>query len=227
MPRSVFYLYLIPLAISVLVGLRAYRAGWPRPYKQFALFLLATLCTEILAISWKLWLYNIGPWHFSKMNVWVYDLYYIPEYLFFFWFYFRALEPNAKQQLAIKIMAVIFTVGALINLLFIQGISKLDTFTIVGGNLGILLCTLAYFRQELRRSQPMIASRDPLFWISVGAFIFNSATLPYFVFINYLSRTNIRLAIALFNIILLLNIAMYIFYLIAFLCSKPRLLKLS
>jgi hypothetical protein len=51
--------------------------------------------------------------------------------------------------------------------------------------------------------------------------LFHLAALPYFVCINYLSGSNIKLALTLFTIILFLNILMYSMYLIAFLCGRP------
>lgn len=220
MPRFVHFLYLVPLCLGAIVSLRSFRMQWPRPYRVFSIFLFFTLVIEILAIAWKLSLHETAYWHYTKSNGWIYNLYYIPQYLFYFYFYDKVLDEKGIKKLYRPISWIYF-LGGLINLCFVQGIFQLDTYSIIGGNLGVLYFSLHYFKQELHRSEPVNASKDPLFWISLGAFIFHTVSLPYFVFINYLSRTNLKLAIALFNILLILNIFMYSFYLIAFLCNKP------
>jgi hypothetical protein len=180
---------------------------------------------ESLAISWKLWLYRTPWWHYPKSNLWIYNLYYIPGYSFYFLFYYRALENKTIGRRKFMTVCLLYYTGAIINILFIQGLYQLDTYTIIGGNLGVLFFALHYFKQELQRKPPERAGKDPLFWISTGAFIFHTATIPYFIFINHLSRTNLSLAITLFKIVLVLNVFMYTLYLIAFLCNRPFLKK--
>jgi hypothetical protein len=221
MPRFVYFLYLLPLALGAMISLKTFRLSWPRPYQLFSLFLIGTLIMELFAISWKLWLHYTSWWHYSKSNLWIYNLYYIPQYLFYFLFYYRALEKRTIKQNKVLVISLLYLAGSIINVTVIQGSNQLNTYTIVGGNLGVLFFALHYFKQELQRKPPTRVVQDPLFWISTGAFIFHTVSLPYFVYINYLSRTNLPLAIALFNIILILNIFMHSLYLIAFLCKKP------
>lgn len=221
MPRFVHYLYLIPLSIGAIVSLRTFRPRWPRAYRYFSLFLCGTLVMELFAVSWKLWLHNAGSWNYTKSNSWIYNVYYLPEYLSYFLFYYMALTYDKNRMWIFITIGVVFLVIGFANLLFFQGLFQLDTYTIVCGNLGVLYCALAYFKQELQRKVPVRPVTDPLFWISTGAFIFHSVSLPYFIFINFLSRTNLSLAITLFNILLFLNIVMHTFYLTAFLCQNP------
>jgi hypothetical protein len=181
---------------------------------------------ELFAISWKLWLHDTGGWHYSKANTWIYNVYYIPEYLFYFLFYYYAPIFKVIRQSFYLTMSVVFLCGSALNLFFIQGFFQLDTYTIVAGNIGVLIMTLMYFIWELKHGQPKGITQSPLFWISIGAFIFHMASLPYFVFINYLSRNNLPLAIGLFNILLVLNIFMHSMYLAAFLCKQTSRKKL-
>lgn len=228
MPRFVHFLYLIPLSLGALVSVRTFKHTWPQAFRYFSFFLWGTLLMEFFAIAWKLWLHDLGNWTYSKSNSWIYNLYYLPEYVFYIFFYSITLEYSKVRNRILFSMAVLFLVISIVNLLFFQGLSQLNTYTIIAGNMCVLYCALAYFRQGLQKVVSVKPVNDPLFWISVGAFIFHSATLPFFIFINYLNSVNLSLAIALFNIVLLLNIAMHTFYLIAFLCptqyrKKPSL----
>jgi hypothetical protein len=221
MPRFVHFLYLIPLSLGAVISLRAFRYSWPRAYRFFSLFLIGTLASELFAISWKLYLHDTKWWHYSKSNIWIYNVYYILECVFYFGFYYAVLGGETVRKKTVLWISSLFLAGASYNLFFLQGIYQLGTYTIIAGNVGVLGFTLLYFRQELRKPVVSRPAKDPLFWISVSAFLFNAVSLPYFIFINYLSRTNLTLAIALFNIVLWLNIIMYTLFVIAFTCKRP------
>lgn len=222
MPRFVHFIYLIPLLFSAILSLKSFRLRWPEVFRLFSIFLFATLFTELFAIAWKLYLYKTPFWNYSKSNAWIYNIYLVPEYLFYFLFYFSVLKSNLVKKFII-IFSVIYAVGGIINLIFIQTLFNLNTYNIIAGNLTVLFLSLNYFHQSIKENESIENTREPLFWISIGVFVFNTASLPYFTFLNYLSKNNIALAIALFNILLALNILMYSFYLIAFLCSKTSL----
>lgn len=220
MPRWVLYSYMVPLCLSAIFSLKTFRLKWPAPYRSFAIFLWLTLLSEGLAISWKLGLHKTEWWSFSRSNAWIYNLYFIPEYLFYCWFFNSILDqPQFKRSF--KYVFGTYLVLTVSNLLFFQGFNQLNTYNIIAGNLLVVIYSSGYFLGELNRKQPERVSNTPLFWLSLGAFIFFTVSIPYFISINYLSRTNLPLAIALFNILLSLNVLMYSFYLIAFLCRHP------
>jgi hypothetical protein len=221
MPKFVQYLYLIPLALSAVISLKAFRLSWPRAFQLFAIFLIGTLLIELFAVNWKLWMYETTWWKYTKSNTWIYNLYYLPNYFFYYIFYYKVLEPGVIKKSFVQAVCFLFLTGSVINLFFIQGFIQLDTYTVIAGNLGVLFFSLHYFKQELQKKQPGNVSYDPLFWISLGAFIFHTASLPYFVFFNYLNRTNLHLSVVLIRILLVLNFFMQTSYLIAFLCCSP------
>jgi len=226
MLRFAHFLYLIPLTIGALISLRAFVKGWAKPFRWFSVFLLATMLVEWIAVCWKLFLHQTPYWDLPKSNLWIYNIYIIPEYLFYIVFYCKVLEQHRLSKIALPLGISYFIFG-LVNLVFIQGIAQLDTYTIIFGGVLVVILSAMYFLQELKRKIPIAVQTQPLFWISLGAFLFHSVSLPNFIFINYLSRTNLPLAIALFNILLVLNILMYSFYLISFLCHNPIRKKLS
>jgi len=224
MPNFVHYLYFIPLTISAVISFRAIKEQWPKPYRYFSGFLIATLGNELLAVSWKFFLHHTRYWDYSKSNLWIYNIYLTPQYLFYFLFFAAAINSPFLKRLKIPV-CLGYAIFGVVNLLAIQSFKELNSFTIIAGNILVICCTIFYFVQELNQSEPIAVQRYPLFWISLGGFVFNTVSLPYFIFINYLSRNNLSLAIALFNILLTLNIIMYTCYLIAFLCKTPYLRK--
>lgn len=226
MPNFVYYLYLIPLIASTVVSLRSFKNQWAKPYRYFSLFLMATLLNELFAISWKFFLHHNRYWDFPNANLWIYNIYLPPQYLFYFLFFSLTADEPILWKIKKPVM-IGYLIFSILNVTFIQSIKELNTYTIIVGNALVICCSIMYFIHELNRRVPLPVQRQPLFWISLGAFIFNTVSLPYFISINYLSHTNLSLAIALFNILLILNIVMYICYLIAFLCKMPSLRKQS
>ena len=218
------YLYLIPLSVSMICSWRALKNNWAGPYRAFAWFLTFSFLLEIAAISWKLELHQTAHWNFSKSNLWIYNLYFLPEYLFYLYFFSKILKSKILRHWA-KWIGFVYIIFSLINILFFQTMAQLNTYTIIFGSGLVIFCSSLYFIQEYNRKIPEEVNRKPQFWISTGALLLHSVSLPYFIFINHLSRTNIPLAMALFNILLMLNILMYSFYLIAFLCKNPALKK--
>lgn len=218
------YIYLVPLSISMICSWRAIKNNWAGPYKAFAWFLTFSFLLEISAVSWKLVLHQTAYWNFSKSNLWLYNLYFLPEYLFYLYFFSKILKSKILNHWA-KWIGFVYIVFGLANVLFLQTMAQLNTYTIIFGSGLVIFCSSLYFVQENSRKIPEQVTRTPLFWISIGALLLHSVSLPYFIFINRLSQTNIPLAMALFNILLILNILMYSFYLIAFLCKNPALKK--
>jgi len=221
MPKFIYYLYFIPLLVGAMVSWRTFKTSWPRFFQLFSLFLTGTLLMELFAVSWKFWLHKTGWWSLPKSNLWIYNLYYIPQYLLYYIFLYKATGEEKPPKKVFQAICLLTIVGGLCNLLFIQGLQMLDTYTIIIGSLGVIFFCLNYLRLESWQFDQRKPVRDPGLWIVAGALLFHLAALPYFVCINYLSGSNIKLALTLFTIILFLNILMYSMYLIAFLCGRP------
>lgn len=218
MPSVIYLIYLVPLSLSAMFSLKSFRLNWPRPYKFFSIFLLFTLAIEIFAVTWKIFLFKALGNNYSDSNLWIYNIYLIPEYMFYFLLYYSFLKTKIVKK-AFVLLCLSYLCFAICNLFWIQSLYNLNSYTIISGNILVILMSLNYFNQSLNDRGLKRQTSNPLFWISTGAFIFFSGSLPYFIFMNYLIKNNIAMAIALFNILLILNTFMYSLYLIAFLCN--------
>ncbi|MBO9573379.1 MAG: hypothetical protein J7497_14400, partial [Chitinophagaceae bacterium] len=86
MPKFIQFLYLIPLALSAVISLKAFRLSWPRAFQLFSIFLIGTLLVELFAVNWKSWMYETTWWSYANSNIWVYNIYYLPSYLVYYIF---------------------------------------------------------------------------------------------------------------------------------------------
>lgn len=224
MQRLIQHIYILPLLISTLLSLKSFRLSWPAPYKAFSVLLLCILIIETFAILWKYVLFSkLGSGH-SNSNIWLYNCFLIPQYLLYMFTYYQVLRSKLIKKI-IFITAILYSVLTVVNILFLQPVNSINSYSLIAASLIILFLTTTYFEQ-LRNEKDIIELKShPMVWISLGAFIFHAANLPYIISLNYLIHYNISLAVALFYIYLALNCVMYTLYSIAFLCCKYPLHK--
>lgn len=221
MLRLVQHIYILPLMISMLLSLKVFRLRWPAPYKTFSVLLISIAIVETTAILWKYVLHNkIGGGHFSNSNIWLYNCFLVPQYLLYVYVYYQVAASVFRKKI-ILIAGAVFTILTISDILFLQPLDTISSFAVIAASLLVIFLTTGYFEQ-LRKQQEIIRlSSHPMTWISLGAFIFHAANLPYMISLNYLIHNNIPLAVALFYIYMGLNCIMYTLYSIAFLRTYP------
>ena len=217
MQKVIQHIYIIPLLLSALLSLKSFRQRWPTSYRTFSILLICVLVVELVALLWK---YSLAKTlGLNTSNLWLYNCFLVPQYLFYIAVYYQELQSSRVKKV-IVVVSVLYTLLAVCNMLFFQSIYSVNSFTLVMAS-GIILFLVITWFEQLRKEEDTIPLRsNPMAWISLGAFIFHAAFLPYILGLNYLTRNNISLAIALFYVFLLLNCTMYTLYSIAFLC-KP------
>ena len=210
---------MVPLFISTLLGLRSIRMQWPAPYKLFSVLLICVSATEIFAVLWKYLPSIINGWRFSSSNLWIYNLFLIPQYLLYFTVYHKLLQSTVMKRV-IRIFCFVYVGFALFNMLYIQSIYSVESLTLILADSFVVFLTTVYFEQLRKQKEIIALTSEPMVWISLGAFIFHTVSLPYMIGLNFLNKVDISLAIALFYIYMLLNFLMYSLYSIAFLCRR-------
>lgn len=217
MGNILYYIYLLPLIASAVLGLKAFRPGWPRPYRYFSVFLLVTLFVEVFAIVWKWWLFHTAFWHYSTSNLWIYNIFLPVRYLLLLAF-FHGIINSPKVRLAIRWVTIPFVTFSLLNYFLGQTPHRPDTYTIICCHIMAILLSLAFFYQIMKAKELIRLKNSPAVWISLGIFIYHSGTLPLFVFFDYLISEHLSMALSYFYINDVLNILMCVSYLIAFIC---------
>jgi hypothetical protein len=193
---------------------------WSGPLRGFALFVLFTLAVEVFAIFWKWELSKTVYWDYSRSNLWVYNAFTVVRYLFFLWFFHGILTSPVIRR-TIRWSSLPFGLLAVSNYFFIQTPHQVNTYTIVLANTVTVLLVLAYFNQILKDRVIIRLHASPEVWICLGTMIYYSATLPFFIFFNYLITTHASVLRSYLVINDALNLVMYTLYLIAFLCKTP------
>ena len=211
---------MLPLFVSAVLSCRFLGRKRPAAYRIFSILLLTIFLVELLAYLWKFYFVTFRNWPYSQSNLWLYNSFLIPQYLLYMAVYYKALHSN-KIRTIILLLAVGYAVFAMVNIFFLQGIHNIESYTLAMADGIVIFMTVAWFNQILREKEIIRLTMHPMVWISVGAFIFHAANLPYILSLDFLIHNDISLAIALFNIFLALNCIMYSLYTIAFLCPRP------
>jgi hypothetical protein len=112
--------------------------------------------------------------------------------------------------------------AGLLNYFFIETPHTVNNYALVVANTFTIFLTLALFNQVLRDKRIISLRKDTKIWIALGSFLYYSATLPFFMFFNFLLREHLSLALSYLYINDGLNIIMYTLYLIAYLCTPQQ-----
>lgn len=222
MQKLLQHIYIIPLLLSTLLSLKAFRLKWPAPYRYFSVLLIVVLTTELLAITWKYFFHNtILLGSYSNSNLWLYNIFLIPQYCLYLYIYYLVLQSPRLKKL-VRIIGILYPLFVIGNMFLFQRIHSVNSYSLVVSSVIVLFLTICYFEQLWTQNEIIRLGSHPMSWLSLGAFIFHAANLPYIISLEYLIKNNISLAIALYYIYLGLNCILYTLYCIAFLCPTPQ-----
>lgn len=216
------YIYLIPLFLSAAFSLSSFRLKAPKSLKIFAALLIGTFITEAFAIAWKWGLCENKYWGYSPSNLWIYNAFLSLRYLFIIFFFYEIItSPMIKRLIVYSAFPILFYF--ILNYAIIQTPHRVNTNTIIIANAAAIFLSLKFLFQILADKAIIRTGHSPEIWICCGTLIYYSGTLPLFIFLNFLITDHRSMALSFFYINDVLNIFMYLFYLIAFLCQLQLL----
>ncbi|WKN44583.1 hypothetical protein [Tunicatimonas pelagia] len=83
---------------------------------------------------------------------------------------------------------MVFTLFKIADILWITGISKMDTIAITVSSFFFTSSSLLFYWQILQRMEVEAIERYPLFWINSGILCYFAGNLITFMFINYIAK---------------------------------------
>ncbi len=210
---TIYYTYLVLIVISFLASLSVYfQKDDPISFKVFPVFLLVTFMVEMIARQ-------IGLTGGS--NLWLYNIWSSLEFGFYLYF-FSAIYRNQSARRIVLYSMIAYLVIAFSNIFFIQGLKKFHTYTFMLGCLLVIGFGANYFFHLIRVPQAGKLSRNPAFWITAGLMIYYCCDLPVFGALNYMtnmSRSTTNKLLVVYNF---MNIILYSFFTVAFLCRMNQ-----
>ncbi len=157
----------------------------------------------------------------QKNNLVLYNFFTTFEFCFYLWLLSRIVEGITIKKV-IKTSIIIYALLAIINILFIQKMQTFHTVTYSLGCLLIVIFCIYYFFELFKIPKSLNLINNPAFWICSGLLFFYCCGFPLYGLINSWQDIS-RLVVDNFNeIVTILNIFLYSLFTIAFLCIRTR-----
>lgn len=161
--------------------------------------------------------FGIGP---NKSNLWAVNIEITFEYLFYSFFIISAYREK-KEKKRFTIITLSTFAFTLIDICFIQGITKLCSIAIVIQYALLIIMVCRYFyilMQDFDKETALL--RNPDFWVNTGLLFFFLAEFLFFASFN-LAYSRPQLFSEIFHVVSgVANIILYSCLIISFLCHR-------
>ena len=169
---------------ALLVSLACIVWLYQTRYMYFVPYLLMTVCAEFAGRY-------LGQKHLYILNVRVYNITTVIEFLFFYYLFFRGIK-NERFKKIILSLSVLYLLCAVVNTVFIQGFDQWSSYTMLIGTIIIIIFVFLFFYDAFDNNEPINLAKEPMFWISMGIFLFYLGDFTFNLMYPYLHRNNLH-----------------------------------
>ena len=152
----------------------------------------------------------------NRSNLVLYSYFTTLEFVFYL-YVLSCIVSNPKMRSVIRYTLVLNAFIAVIDIFFIQK----NGFNSIAYSFSCLLVisfSIFYFFELFRNPQSKRIINEPEFWICLGLLFYYCSTLPVFGVITVFFTVSQRVINILFILLNIMNIILYTFFIIAFLC---------
>ncbi|WP_420387576.1 hypothetical protein [Roseivirga sp.] len=153
-------------------------------------------------------------------NLAVYNVYAVIQFIFVTRIYYKALQGDVIRK-GLDLITILFTLFAVINLIWIQSINSFNTNIIVSSFFFYVALAIVFFYQKLSTAKDVALERNPMFWLNSGMLIYNSGAFLLFVFVNHVITASDDVVMASWRLNAVLSIIQICFYSVA-LWIRPK-----
>lgn len=209
MIKPLYVLYLVLLIVCTVTGIVCTRRSkfTFSPIKLLPWFILLTLISELIALGFAIKFGN---------NHKVYNIYQIVQFGFFSYILTLMIANNGVRKLLIG-LSVLFTVFAILNLAFIQGMAQFNTVNYFGGDVIISFFSGYSLSELFKKTVTESPIRKPYFWVGSSLLVLNSCMIPLMLPATLNIRFTKGETHILYTLIMLVNYISYTMFTIAFL----------
>lgn len=100
--------------------------------------------------------------------------------------FYRSLFKQRSVRAFISIIIIIHLCFAIINSIFIQGISNTSTYTFVFRSIAFIVISLLYFYTLIRELPTERITKLPMFWINTAVLLYSSGTFFQWLLLGYI-----------------------------------------
>lgn len=212
--------YILPMIISAILSLKTFKQGWPLAYRIFSVYIFWCLVTELAAWGFVAFQKATYPDQ-QPNNHWILSISMLPMYLLLSWVYYSSIKNRVYRKIIFS-CTVVFSVFAIINMLWIQKLSSINSYTHLLADCIVFMYIFLYFEELRKGKETGKFSNIPIVWIAAGNFIYHLLNIPFLFLLDYLNNNNPGLAKSFIYMYLFFIFINYILYIKAFLCPTPQ-----
>ena len=196
------------ILISIIIGFFfTIRRNTNRFLKILPYFLLISFVVEVYG-------YSI---HTRRQTAILYNFFTAFEFLFYIWL-ISYMVKSVKASRILKIISIVYFGIALINILFIQGITNFHSITYAIGCVVLIACCLYYIIELFQTKESVNIARQPAFWICSGLLFFYACSFPIYGLGKFMMSFPNVIIHNIYEIIITMNVLLYLMFTIAYLC---------
>lgn len=173
--QIILLLPLLIVGIAAAISLDSFRYRYQKPFKVLSLLWVVNFLVDLAG--------HIAA-HLKISNHFLYNIYFWILYLTLPWIYSTQIQ-NKYVRSSIRVFYIVFPL-LIIAASIAFGIMRLQTLTVVAGDLFMIFIVAAYFRQLYLSEETVPVTRDPWFWFSFGFLVHFGGTVPFLGMLNYL-----------------------------------------
>ncbi len=151
-------------------------------------------------------------------NIHIYNALSIVEFFIIPYIYYKEFT-SIKFKNITKYAIIITSIVYLTNVLFIQGLFKFNTYTIIAGRLSLITITLLYFFELLQKVETTSLYKEPMLWVTTGVLFYSVGSFLVHGLYDLHSQFPMELNLKIWAINSVLNFMMNILFSISFLCA--------
>lgn len=205
---TVLYFYFAVVLVAAILGF-TYRRFLPYPINWLYLYLGLDIFIELLVFILR---------QFKEPFVWAYNLFGPVEYFFITWLYFTYFKKTSERVTLVSLY-VLYTLFTIYSMLFMQHYFEYNLI-FLGRSMLMATLVLYYFLMLYQRDDILNINKSPLFWISIGLFFFCTGSIFSMGLGIHAMRLNITLGYIIYLLNPVLNIYLYVMFIVGFICSK-------
>jgi len=146
-----------------------------KPLRWFIPFLLLMVSVDFTGLYIRKELKHVNTWLFNFS---------IPIEYLFYGFMIGSLCITKSYKKLIFGCTILFAVWAVVNLVFLQGFTNLDTNTLKAGGICMIIFSGLGFVDLFKNDSHVSLVKNSLFWLCTGVLFFNTGEFLYFFFFD-------------------------------------------
>jgi hypothetical protein len=203
--------------VAAIVGILLYKKWKNASIEIIILYLVIIVLAELMGYSLGI----LKMYHYKNV---LYKYLVLPFEFFSVAYFYYSIAINKFQKKSTLMLAVLFTICWLIELLFLDNISlPFSSFSYSIGNLFFLIFVFSYGYQLLQTDEFIQFYKQANFWISFAWLLFYLLSFPYYLLFNTLVQHYYKTIYLPYQcIVIFLNYIMYSIFIATLIWTKPK-----